>query len=62
MAAGTLVGLQHQQATQLDRAEPVAVTSNQIAVPPAPRSRSSTLYRELRKHRESVTAQVGQED
>jgi transcriptional regulator of acetoin/glycerol metabolism len=25
-------------------------------------SRSSTLYRELRKHRESVTAQVGQED
>ena len=29
-------GLQHQQATELDRAEPVAVTSNQIAVPPAP--------------------------
>jgi hypothetical protein len=31
-----LVGLQHQQATEPDRAEPVAVTSNQIAVPPAP--------------------------
>lgn len=36
MAAGTLVGLQHQQATELDRAEPVAVTSNQIPVPTAP--------------------------
>ncbi|WP_107122723.1 ricin-type beta-trefoil lectin domain protein [Streptomyces dysideae] len=36
MAAGALVGLQHQQATELGRVEPVAVTSNQIAVPPAP--------------------------
>ncbi|WUH12046.1 ricin-type beta-trefoil lectin domain protein [Streptomyces sp. NBC_00453] len=36
MAAGALVGLQHQQATELGQAEPVAVTSNQIAVPPAP--------------------------
>ncbi|WP_192582990.1 hypothetical protein [Streptomyces albicerus] len=36
MAAGALVGLQHQQATEPDRAEPVAVKSNQIAVPPAP--------------------------
>ncbi|MEU6147501.1 ricin-type beta-trefoil lectin domain protein [Streptomyces sp. NPDC047081] len=35
-AAGALVGLQHQQATELDRTEPVAVTSNQIAVPSAP--------------------------
>ncbi|WP_327311998.1 RICIN domain-containing protein [Streptomyces sp. NBC_01235] len=35
-AAGALIGLQHQQATELDRAQPVAVTSNQIAVPPAP--------------------------
>ncbi len=36
MAAGALAGLQHQQATALDRTETVAVTSNQIAVPPAP--------------------------
>lgn len=36
MAAGALVGLQHRQATELGRAEPVAVTSQQIAVPPAP--------------------------
>ncbi|MDQ0930641.1 ricin-type beta-trefoil lectin domain protein [Streptomyces turgidiscabies] len=36
MAAGALAGLQHQQAPGLDRAEPVAVTSNQVAVDPAP--------------------------
>ncbi|MFI6844199.1 ricin-type beta-trefoil lectin domain protein [Kitasatospora sp. NBC_00085] len=36
MAAGALAGLQHQPATALDRTETVAVTSNQIAVPPAP--------------------------
>lgn len=36
MAAGALAGLQHQQTTALDRTEPVAVTSTQIAVPPAP--------------------------
>ncbi|KOG37230.1 alpha-galactosidase D [Streptomyces resistomycificus] len=35
-AAGALVGLQHQQATELGRAESVAVTSRQIAVPSAP--------------------------
>jgi hypothetical protein len=36
MAAGALVGLQQQGSTELDRAEPVAVTSNQIPVAPAP--------------------------
>ncbi|WP_413230276.1 ricin-type beta-trefoil lectin domain protein [Kitasatospora herbaricolor] len=36
MAAGALAGLQHQQATTPDRTEPVALTSGQIAVPPAP--------------------------
>lgn len=37
LAAGALVGLQEQQgAVELDRAQPVAVTSNQIPVPTAP--------------------------
>jgi hypothetical protein len=36
MAAGALVGIQHQQTNELGRAEPVAVTSNQVAVERAP--------------------------
>ncbi len=36
LAAGALVGLQGQGAVDLDRAQPVAVTSNQIPVPTAP--------------------------